>query len=148
MPEPHEERNWKPRTSVLSYRAEKSRKHPYSFDQDLVTVAKNTRADDRIGSGPACSVLGRFILAARLRSGGRAKRRLLSVWRGVRAARARNALFIKSYMLSYLLLPVITIYIIYNFIHYIHRRCLVTPQRDKQMMSQEDTLIQIFQLFF
>jgi len=55
-----------------------------------------------------------------------ARRVAWSARRGERAARARNALFTKSYTLSYLLLSVTTIYIIYNFIHYIHRRCLVT----------------------
>jgi len=79
------------------------------LDQDSDIVAENTRADGRIGSGPDCSVPGRFILAARLRSGGRAKWRLSSawrgargVWRGARAVRARSALFTKFYMLSHL----------------------------------------------
>jgi len=70
------ERIRKLRTPVLSLLEIKSREHPYYR---------------RIGSGPDCSVPGHFILATRLRSGGRAKRRLANARRGARAVRARNA---------------------------------------------------------
>jgi len=70
--------NKEPRTPVLFANSEKIR----------MSVAENTRASSsRIGSGLDCSVPGRFILAARLRSGGRAKRRLSNAWRRTQGAR-------------------------------------------------------------
>jgi len=79
------ERIRKPRTPVLSEGSKlRSREHPCSSwfaDKIRIAVAENIRAGSWIGSGPDCSVPGRFILAARLRSGGRGGCRTLGAGR-------------------------------------------------------------------
>jgi len=73
--------NKEPRTLVLFTNSE-------SRDQDSCSREHPYYQLDRIGFGPDCSALGRFILAARLRSSGRAPSS--NAWRGARGVRLKR----------------------------------------------------------